>query len=182
MAKCEPLHALLSKGRSGNAIRRPCSARTEEREISRTVRGDVSIVRLHRSSFSGITLSATKGHTLFLNTPGREHDSTQRVPHMPQLPQSSGANTLRKPAIQRCMSETRANRYASEWRAHVDRSVRGLRSLGGRERGRAAGDVEVPKASQRLRCSRCGGKSINTRPAWHTTQRVGVPDYRRPER
>jgi hypothetical protein len=65
---------LLSGGTFGNAIRRPCSARTEEREISRTVRGDVSIVRLHRSSFNGITLSATKGHTLLLNAPWTEHD------------------------------------------------------------------------------------------------------------
>jgi hypothetical protein len=42
--------------------------------------------------------------------------------------------------------------------------------------------VEVPKASQRLRCSRCGGKTITTRPAWHMAQRVRVPDYRRLER
>jgi hypothetical protein len=42
--------------------------------------------------------------------------------------------------------------------------------------------VEVPSASQRLRCGKCGGKKINTRPAWHTAQRVGVPDYRRSER
>src|SRR4029077_11850196 len=31
-------------------------------------------LRLHRSSFSVITLSATKGHTLFLNAPWTEHD------------------------------------------------------------------------------------------------------------
>ncbi|HZZ24354.1 MAG TPA: hypothetical protein VFE60_18005 [Roseiarcus sp.] len=36
----------------------------------------------------------------------------------------------------------------------------------------------VPKAGQRLRCSRCGGKTILTRPAWHTSQRPGTPDYR----
>jgi hypothetical protein len=66
--------ALLSGSTSGNAFRPPCSARTEEREISLTVPGDVSTLRLHRSSLSGITLSATKGHTLFLNTPWREHD------------------------------------------------------------------------------------------------------------
>ena len=42
---------LLPGGRIGNATRRPCSARTKEREISRTVRGDVSTVRPHRSSF-----------------------------------------------------------------------------------------------------------------------------------
>ena len=28
--------------------------------------------------------------------------------------------------------------------------------------------VTVPKAGPRLRCSRCGGKTISTRPAWHT--------------
>ena len=26
----------------------------------------------------------------------------------------------------------------------------------------------VPKVGQRLRCSRCRGKHINTQPAWHT--------------
>jgi rRNA maturation protein Nop10 len=25
----------------------------------------------------------------------------------------------------------------------------------------------IPKVGQRLRCSRCGSKQINTRPAWH---------------
>jgi hypothetical protein len=28
----------------------------------------------------------------------------------------------------------------------------------------------VPKVGQRLRCSHCGGKQINTRPAWHTSR------------
>ena len=28
--------------------------------------------------------------------------------------------------------------------------------------------VTVPKADLRLRCSSCGGKTISTRPAWHT--------------
>jgi hypothetical protein len=41
--------------------------------------------------------------------------------------------------------------------------------------------VTVPKAGQRLRCSSCGGKTISTRPAWHTSQRPGTPDYRPPE-
>jgi rRNA maturation protein Nop10 len=27
--------------------------------------------------------------------------------------------------------------------------------------------IAVPKVGQRLRCSQCGGKQINTRPAWH---------------
>jgi hypothetical protein len=34
--------------------------------------------------------------------------------------------------------------------------------------------VTVPKAGQRLRCSSCGGKTISTRPAWHTAKRSGV--------
>jgi hypothetical protein len=38
--------------------------------------------------------------------------------------------------------------------------------------------VTVPKAGQRLRCSRCGGKRVLTRPAWHMSQRPGTPDYR----
>jgi hypothetical protein len=42
--------------------------------------------------------------------------------------------------------------------------------------------VTVPKAGQRLRCSSCGGKTISTRPAWHTARRAGVPDFRPPER
>jgi DNA-directed RNA polymerase subunit RPC12/RpoP len=38
--------------------------------------------------------------------------------------------------------------------------------------------LTVPKASQRLRCSACGGKQIWTRPAWHTAPRQGTPDLR----
>jgi hypothetical protein len=30
-----------------------------------------------------------------------------------------------------------------------------------------AGTVAVPEAGQQLRCSQCGGKRIETRPAWH---------------
>lgn len=30
--------------------------------------------------------------------------------------------------------------------------------------------IAVPKVGQRLRCSQCGGKQINTRPAWHTSR------------
>ena len=40
--------------------------------------------------------------------------------------------------------------------------------------------VTVPKVGQRLRCSRCGGKGVSTRPAWHTARRSGVPDFRPP--
>jgi hypothetical protein len=29
--------------------------------------------------------------------------------------------------------------------------------------------VAVPEAGRRLRCSQCGGKRIDTRPAWHTS-------------
>jgi hypothetical protein len=35
--------------------------------------------------------------------------------------------------------------------------------------------LTVPGAGQRLRCSSCGGKTISTRPAWHTGQRQGAP-------
>ena len=38
--------------------------------------------------------------------------------------------------------------------------------------------VTVPKAGLRLRCSQCGGKTLSTRPAWHTARRAGVPDFR----
>jgi hypothetical protein len=41
--------------------------------------------------------------------------------------------------------------------------------------------VHVPQVARRLRCSSCGGKQINTRPAWHTSQRPGTLDLR-PER
>ena len=30
--------------------------------------------------------------------------------------------------------------------------------------------IAVPKVGSRLRCSHCGGKRINTRPAWHTAR------------
>ena len=39
--------------------------------------------------------------------------------------------------------------------------------------------LTVPEAGQRLCCSNCGGKTKSTRPAWHTSQRPGTPDYRR---
>jgi hypothetical protein len=40
--------------------------------------------------------------------------------------------------------------------------------------------MHVPDVAQRLRrCSSCGGKTIATRPAWHTSQRQGTPDYQR---
>jgi hypothetical protein len=39
-------------------------------------------------------------------------------------------------------------------------------------------NVHVPQVARRLRCSQCGGEQINTRPAWHTTQRPGTPDVR----
>jgi DNA-directed RNA polymerase subunit RPC12/RpoP len=42
--------------------------------------------------------------------------------------------------------------------------------------------MTVPEAGKRLRCSQCDGKTISTRPAWHTARRIGVPDYRPPER
>jgi hypothetical protein len=39
--------------------------------------------------------------------------------------------------------------------------------------------LAVPQVGQRLRCSDCGGKTISTRPAWHTSPRQGVPGYQR---
>ena len=39
--------------------------------------------------------------------------------------------------------------------------------------------LTVPETVKRLRCSSCGGKTISTRPAWHTSPRQGVPDYQR---
>jgi hypothetical protein len=39
--------------------------------------------------------------------------------------------------------------------------------------------LTVPETGKRLCCSQCGGKTISTRPAWHTSPRQGVPDYRR---
>ena len=40
--------------------------------------------------------------------------------------------------------------------------------------------LTVPEAGERLRCSSRGGKTISTRPAWHTgSQRPGTLDYRR---
>jgi hypothetical protein len=34
--------------------------------------------------------------------------------------------------------------------------------------------LTVPEAGKRFRCGSCGGKTISTRPAWHTAQRQGV--------
>ena len=39
--------------------------------------------------------------------------------------------------------------------------------------------LTVPEAGRRLLCSSCGGNTVSTRPAWHTGQRPGTPDYRR---
>jgi hypothetical protein len=39
--------------------------------------------------------------------------------------------------------------------------------------------LTVSEVGKRLRCSHCGGNTISTRPAWHTSPRQGVPDYRR---
>lgn len=40
-------------------------------------------------------------------------------------------------------------------------------------------DMIVPDAARRLRCSQCGGKQINTRPAWHTAARPPLPPFAR---
>ena len=81
--------------------------RIEDREISRTARGDVNIVQPHGSFFSRITLSATKGHTLFLNAPPREHDCREVcfIRHC-----HSGYNTLRDRQSEGCISKNEARR------------------------------------------------------------------------
>ena len=40
--------------------------------------------------------------------------------------------------------------------------------------------VTVPEAGRGLRCSHCGGKQINTRPAWHTAAAQPLPPFRPP--
>ena len=39
---------------------------------------------------------------------------------------------------------------------------------------RLADDTAVPEAGRRMVCSACGGKRIETRPAWHTMNRPGM--------
>jgi hypothetical protein len=39
-------------------------------------------------------------------------------------------------------------------------------------------NVTVPETGRRLRCSHCGGKQINTRPAWHTAALPPLPPFR----
>jgi hypothetical protein len=40
--------------------------------------------------------------------------------------------------------------------------------------------VTVPEAGRGLRCSRCGGKQISTRPAWHTAAAQPLSPFRPP--
>ena len=40
--------------------------------------------------------------------------------------------------------------------------------------------VTVPEVGRGLRCSHCGGKQINTRPAWHTAAAQPLPPFRPP--
>ena len=58
--------------------------------------------------------------------------------------------------------------HALERRAHGDSVVRQLRPLRRRQCRSLARDPDSPRGRQRLRCSQCGGKTISTRPAWHT--------------
>ena len=37
--------------------------------------------------------------------------------------------------------------------------------------------LAMPQVSRRLRCNRCGGKQINTRPAWHVARRPAFPTF-----
>ena len=77
MAKREPLRR-ASQG-SGLEMRSAALARQEAKneKVSRAVRDDASIVRTP-SKFCNISaeisISATKGHTSFLNAPWTEHD------------------------------------------------------------------------------------------------------------
>lgn len=34
--------------------------------------------------------------------------------------------------------------------------------------------IFVPDVGRRLRCSACGGRRVETRPAWHTLKRAGM--------
>jgi hypothetical protein len=40
--------------------------------------------------------------------------------------------------------------------------------------------VTVPQVGLSLQCSQCGGKTINTRPAWHKAYRQGTSDSFKP--
>jgi hypothetical protein len=42
--------------------------------------------------------------------------------------------------------------------------------------------VAVPEVGRRLRCSKCGGKHVHTRPAWHTARRPGIGSPRAADR
>ena len=91
--------ALLSGGTFENAIRRPCSAGIEEREISRTARGDgdVSIVRLHRSLQRDYSFRHERPHFVLKSA----LDNSRLSGGVLHLQQFSRQNTLRKSAIQR---------------------------------------------------------------------------------
>jgi hypothetical protein len=103
--------ALLSGGTFGNAIRRPCPAKIEEREISRTVRGDVSMVRLHRSSLNGIAHLARKGHILVLKVTWTTHECREvcfgRNSSLVKVPYESWQS-------KGCMSRNVARRHADQ--------------------------------------------------------------------
>jgi hypothetical protein len=71
-----------------------------------TARGDVSIVRPRRSYFNAITLSATKGHTLFLNAPWTEHDCGE----VRFRCNSSSVKYLYESAIDCCISKNEGHR------------------------------------------------------------------------
>ena len=72
-----------------------------------------------------------------------------------------------------------ARQHALARRSLRHRGVRQLRTLDRRQRRPAAETLIVPKVDKRLRCSHCGGETISTRPAWHTSPRQSVRDYRR---
>ena len=72
-----------------------------------------------------------------------------------------------------------ARQHALERRSRRHRSVRQLRRAADVNVDLLPETLTVSEVGKRLRCSHCGGNTISTRPAWHTSPRQGVPDYRR---
>jgi hypothetical protein len=58
--------------------------------------------------------------------------------------------------------------HAPERRERRYRDVSVLWAQSRRELDAFAATIFVPEAGRRLRCSQCGGKMIDARPAWHT--------------
>jgi hypothetical protein len=74
MARSERIDATLLKGPVWKRDQTPLLGKNRRTRNLSNGAQRCEHLRLHRSSFSGITLFATKGRTLFLNTPWTEHD------------------------------------------------------------------------------------------------------------